>query len=330
MMKALLFLLLGCTLAETSMTNTGISNQNQSRVCRDICKEYFETKLDKKFCHPTLNLIPRPGVHRACINGMIKGFKNHCVSACLAKESINMKAENPDSFSACKDEAKKSRSNNEFSWCRKGYDFIAQMIFSVIKESKKNDDATHIFDKYDGSYNDIFSELEESSDIDYNETKEMKIIDESDAQGKTLEMETDFSADKIAEILGTSHQNESLAFDHVPKLVPNFEKNNDSNSKSKGTENFTVQHFIHGSDAHHISRNANASLSLHHKPEIIPHSYPNFEETHDFNPNWKGQNKFVISNSVEDLNLKRASELSSLSHKAKVVQNPNENFEVEL
>jgi len=130
-------LFLALHLVISVFTEAEVSYDNKKK-CRVICKDYFETKLDKKMCQPTLNVMPRPGVYHACMSGIIKGFKDSCVQACL-HEGKNDKIQPPDSFSACKNEAQNAHPNNQFAWCRNGYDASYYDIFIKMDKMKEGE-----------------------------------------------------------------------------------------------------------------------------------------------------------------------------------------------
>eukprot|EP00586_Coscinodiscus_wailesii_P010061 CAMPEP_0172514062 /NCGR_PEP_ID=MMETSP1066-20121228/257371_1 /TAXON_ID=671091 /ORGANISM="Coscinodiscus wailesii, Strain CCMP2513" /LENGTH=231 /DNA_ID=CAMNT_0013294585 /DNA_START=101 /DNA_END=796 /DNA_ORIENTATION=+ len=109
---------------------TTAETSDRYRECKRLCKDYFENTLDKAMCKPALDVAPRPGVFNACVNGRIFGFKAACLPTCL-RDGDEAKR-NADSFVACRREANKARPNNEFTWCRDGYDATFSEIQNVI------------------------------------------------------------------------------------------------------------------------------------------------------------------------------------------------------
>lgn len=110
-------------------------DQVQSKIyikCKSICKEFLENTLDRKMCASALNIMPRPGVYNACVNGRVFGFEAACFPTCIGEgEKATKRA---DSFEACKREARKARPNQELSWCRSGYEAAFHEVKDAIGE----------------------------------------------------------------------------------------------------------------------------------------------------------------------------------------------------
>uniref|UniRef100_A0A7S4K6S8 Uncharacterized protein n=2 Tax=Odontella aurita TaxID=265563 RepID=A0A7S4K6S8_9STRA len=110
--------------------------------CKKICKEFFENDLGTQLCQPALNIMPRPGVYKACINGRALGFEHACIPSCMGEKVVEA-----DSFKACKSEGKRARPNHQLPWCRRGYDVTfdetKEKISNKAKELLKRTERSH-------------------------------------------------------------------------------------------------------------------------------------------------------------------------------------------
>lgn len=146
--KAVFFL--GIFSSRSSQNAWASTDEKNYQLCRRECQNYFDTELDKTFCQPALNLLPRPGVYTACMNGILYGFKASCLPTCLWTKEAQKdgQASVPDSFHACKREAGKAHPNNEFSWCRSSYDVtFAKMKTLMIMKSEEPTQNSKLNDK---------------------------------------------------------------------------------------------------------------------------------------------------------------------------------------
>ena len=181
------------------------SNKGDIKKCDELCKDYFDTKLDRRICQPALNIMPRPGVYNACIDGMIQGFRKSCVPACL-KHGETKDVERPDSFTACQRKAKKAHPNHEFTWCRQSYEKTFEGIFSAMKDVMlTNDNFSNMNGERQEDSNlvgDVGSEYVVSTSHSYKNTNSETVIrdsnigDESNNEGKTSNKEIDIEIEK--------------------------------------------------------------------------------------------------------------------------------------
>lgn len=97
--------------------------------CKAICKDFFEHGLDKTFCRPALDLIPRPSIFQSCVMGRVAAFEHICMPTCMGH---NITTVTYDSHAVCQVEEKKQNPMAHVSWCRKAYDATIPEITSII------------------------------------------------------------------------------------------------------------------------------------------------------------------------------------------------------
>lgn len=119
-------LVLGIT--ESESRRSAFSTDGKAR-CKSICKDYFEFELDKTFCRPALDWIPRPSIYQSCVMGRVAAFEHICMPTCMG---YNSTAATYDSHAVCKSEEKKQNPMAHVTWCRKAYDTTIPEISHII------------------------------------------------------------------------------------------------------------------------------------------------------------------------------------------------------
>lgn len=105
--------------------------------CKQVCKTYSEVNLNRAICNRALNVQPRPGVYRACLNGLLIAFEHACIPTCMGESypPNNAKHTTPgDSYNVCKSEWNRPRPNNQLPWCRRGYDVTFENVKKEIEK----------------------------------------------------------------------------------------------------------------------------------------------------------------------------------------------------
>jgi len=112
-----------------STTRRSVLSTDRNARCKSICKDYFELELDKTFCRPALDLIPRPSIYQSCVMGRVAAFEHICIPTCM---DYNSTTTTYDSHAVCKSEEKKQNPMAHVNWCRKAYDTTIPEISTII------------------------------------------------------------------------------------------------------------------------------------------------------------------------------------------------------
>ena len=164
-----------------STNAVSIDEESMNAQCKKLCKNYSDDKLTTSVCKPALNMMPRPGVYKACLNGLLVGFEHACMPTCTGKSyegGGKKEAITPgDSYVACKSEWNRSRPNHQLPWCRKGYDVTYETVKKDMKE-KRNRNHDHSFSQNNMEQVSTTMEDEPREEqvvmVDENNLKEMK------------------------------------------------------------------------------------------------------------------------------------------------------------
>ena len=167
----------------STVTNT-IDDEEEvlNAQCKKLCKNYYDNELKTSICNEALNLMPRPGVYKACLNGLFVGFEHSCMPTCTGKSyegGGKIEITPGDSYVACKSEWNRSRPNNQLPWCRKGYDATYDIVKKDMKEKLMKNKYHSFSQNNDNNHNNGMEQISTTTTTKEDETLEEEIMDKN-------------------------------------------------------------------------------------------------------------------------------------------------------